>query len=177
MRWVMFILFVGLLLTLQSAVAPRLALFGLRPDWLLVAVVFFALHARVGDAVLGAWLIGAGADLMSLERLGLMALTYGLAAVLVLSIREYLFRERGRTQFGLTLLVCLLVQLGWLVYRRMAYDPALSVLSDLVFHSVAASVYTAVWAPLFHWAVLQRPGWLGVPRPRYTYAGIHHVGG
>jgi len=58
MRWLSFLLLGVVLLTLQSAVAPRIELLGARPDWLLVVVVFFAMHAPPRDAVIGAWIIG-----------------------------------------------------------------------------------------------------------------------
>ena len=55
MRWPAFGICAICVLTLQVAIAPRFELFGQRPDWLLVVIVFFALYSRSTDAVLGAW--------------------------------------------------------------------------------------------------------------------------
>jgi rod shape-determining protein MreD len=176
LQWLTFILFAACMLTLQSALAPRVELFGSRPDWLLVVVVFFALRARPIDAIVGAWLIGVLADLMTIERLGLIALSYGVAAGLVASIRDALFRYGAWTQFVVTLLVCVVIQGAWCCYRRLLYDPAQSVFVDLTLGVLLTSVYTAAWAPLFHWLLSPMSRLLGLPRPRYAYPGLSRVG-
>ena len=85
-----------LALTLQSAIAPRLAIFGVRPDWILVLVVFFALHGRRRDAVIAGWSLGMCADLMSIERVGLLALSYALAAWVGYAVDRDLIWRVGR---------------------------------------------------------------------------------
>ena len=177
MRWPVFILFAALMLTLQSAVAPRLDVLGSRPDWLLVVVVLLAMRARPFDAVLGSWIIGALADLMTIERFGLMALSYALVAMLVVSIREALFRYHGFTQFVITLITCLVVQTVWCAYRRVLYDPVIPVWADFAIAAVLGSVYTALWVPLFHKASSTLSSILGLPRPRYSYSGLRRPGG
>ena len=176
MRWLSFILLAATALTLQSAIAPRFELFGVRPDWLLVIVVFFAMHASPRDAAIGAWIIGGCADLMTIERLGLMALTYTLVAVAVTSVRDYVFRDRALTQLLLTLVVSVLVRLAWTVYSRLLHDPGGALFVDLVLEVVIASVYTAVWAPLLHKGLLRMSRTFGLARPRYTYAGQQRMG-
>lgn len=170
MRWVMFIPAAVILLTFQSTIAPRVELFGARPDWLLVTVVFLALHARERDAALGAWMIGGCADLMTLERFGLIALSYLLVAMAVLSVREYLFRHHWVTQFVVTLIACLAVRSVWIVYRRFMYAPADSLLIELMKDVALSSVYTAAWVPLLHRSFRGMRKALGLTRPRYTQA-------
>jgi rod shape-determining protein MreD len=177
MRWLTFLLAAAVVLTLQSALAPFVELFGARPDWLLVLVVVVALFARPTEAVVGAWIIGFCADLMTIERLGLMALSYMLAALFVISIRGYLFRYRATTQFAVTLMASLLVRAAWLVYRRALYDYAEPIFLDLAVQVVLASIYTAVWAWPAHKCVLPLSRWLGLPRPRYTHAGLDRTAG
>jgi rod shape-determining protein MreD len=176
MRWVPVILFIASLLVLQSALAGRLELLGCRPDWLLVVVVFFAMHARRSDAAVGAWLIGICADLMTVERPGLLAISYLFAAVAVTSIREYFFRYRMLTQAIVTAVVSLLIRTFWLAYRHVLYDPAESIVAAIVLDVVLASVYTAIWAPLIHRAMLGMSGMFGISRPHYLYAGLHRSG-
>ncbi|UCC29469.1 MAG: rod shape-determining protein MreD [Phycisphaerales bacterium] len=176
MRWLSFILLAATALTLQSAIAPRFELFGVRPDWLLVVVVFFAMHAPPRDAAIGAWIVGGCADLMTIERLGLMALTYTLVAVVVASVRNYVFRDRALTQLLLTLVMSVLARLAWTVYSRLLYDPGQALLVDLTLQVLMASVYTAVWAPVLHKALLRMSRVFGLARPRYTYAGQQRMG-
>ena len=73
MRWLGFAICAGLALTLQTTVAWRLEIRGARPDWMLVLAVFFVLHARTLDALIGAWLLGALMDNYSMARFGLLS--------------------------------------------------------------------------------------------------------
>lgn len=176
MRWLTFLILAAVTLTLQSTLGVRLALFGARPDWILVVVVFFALHAPHRDAVLGATLIGFGADLMTLEPLGLLALSYGLVAMLVVSVREYLFRNESVTRFLLTLIVGLLLRLLWTIYHRAFYDPVASVFGELAIDVLVAAIYTAAWAPPAHALLTRMSRTFGLSRPRYSFAGLHRLG-
>lgn len=170
MRWLVFALLVVAILTLQAVVAPRLAIFGVRPDWLLVVVVFFALYAPMRDAVVGAWIIGACADLLTIERLGFFALSYTLLALAVAPTREYLFRRQGITRFVVTFLACVAVRLAWSIYRRVLYDPIESLLVDWAMDVLIASIYTALWAVVLHEGLYRASRTLGLTRPRYSLA-------
>jgi rod shape-determining protein MreD len=171
MRWLGFAICALFALTVHSALAPRLELFGARPDWLLVLVVFFALYARGADAVVGAWIVGACADLMTLERVGLLSLSYGFAALAVVGVREYLFRYRLQTQFLVTLIAGLAIRLVWGLYRFVAYPEAGWTGWAILVEVVVGAVYTAAFAPPVHKVLLSMPRMLGLPKPRYTYSG------
>jgi rod shape-determining protein MreD len=177
MRWLTFFVLAVTMLVLASAVAPRLSVFGIWPDWLLVTALFFALYGRPVDAVLGGWLLGALADLMTVERLGFLALSYALAALLVASVREYLFRYRPAVQSALVFVVSLVVRLVWSVYRGVLYDSGQSAAAMVLSDWLLGSLYTAAWAPLFFKILLSMSRSLGIPQPRYTFAGLHRLGG
>jgi hypothetical protein len=127
------------------------------------------------DAAVAAWLLGAGADLMTIERPGLLAGSYLLAAVAVASLREYFFRLRGVTQFGMTLATGLVVQLGWCSYRWVMYDAGRPVIADIAIDIFLAPIYTALWAPPVHAGLLAVSPLLGINRPQYTYAGLSRM--
>ncbi len=162
MRWITFSLCAVFFLTLQTTVAPLLEIAGARPDWLLAVVVVYAMHAPMRDACIGAWIIGAAADLMTLERFGLMAMSYLVAALIVVRAREYVFRDRGQTQFWMTLLVCLLVRAAWLAYRSVFYGIGPSVWQEVMSSCVVAAVYTAACAPLFYRVMSWAPTLFGI---------------
>jgi len=172
MRWLTFSIVVVAALSLQAALAPHLALGGARPDLLLVVVTFFALYARARDAVLGAWIIGILADLMSIERLGFFALSYLGIALLVSSLREYLFRYRGTTQFAVTFVVGLVLRTGWLVYRSATVGAFESWWMLMLQDVLWAACWTAVFAPFVHRFLLSGHRMLGINRPRYSHAGM-----
>ncbi len=173
MRWTTFVIVAAVLLTLQTAVAPFLEVGGVRPDWLIIGVVYFALYARAKDGIIAAWAIGFCADLMTVERPGLISLSYALAALCVTSVREYVFRYRVMTQFTMTLCICLLVQTAWMFYRRIMYTPAQPAWVDWSAGALLVSLYTALWAPLLHRLLLRLSRLLGIARPRYSHAGLH----
>ena len=164
-------------LTLQGSVAFRFEFVGLRPDWILGVVVLVALYARPQDAVVGAWFLGLAADLMTLERLGFMALTYALVALLVVAVRPFLFRYRAATQLLLTVAAALLVQTAWGVYRLCVYpDPAWTAGGAWI-EIVLGALYTGLWAPLIGKPLLRCARLLGFARPCYSYGGLHRLRG
>lgn len=162
-------------LVLQSTLAGRIALGGARPDWILVYVVFLGLYARGSQAIVTGLLLGASADLLTLERFGLLAIVYAAAGATVAGVREFLFRYRATTQFVVTLAAALVLQVAWLAHRRLAFPS-----SAIGYHSlgvaVLASVYSAAWAPVIHGGLLRAARWIGVPRPKYRFSEMHSGG-
>ena len=172
MRWLTYAVLTVVALTLQAALAPWMELFAARPDFLLIVVVFLSLYAPLSDAIAAAWILGACADLMTIERFGLIALSYGLTAIIVTSIREYLFRYRVATQAVVALTTCLLVRTVWTVYYHRLYASPGPLLRDWLIGGVIVSIYTASLAPIGCRVLLSMSRLLGIARPRYGYAGL-----
>jgi rod shape-determining protein MreD len=172
MRWLTFVILAILAVTLQATVAGRVAWFGARPDWILVLVVFYALHTRTDEALVAGWVAGALADLMTIERFGLLAVSYGLASVAVYHARDWMFTGHPLTQFSVTLVVAAVVQGAWMVYRTALGMPAGSVPVAL-----ASCLHTALWAPVVHWALLKVPRLLRVEAPRRHRHSVGRTGG
>ena len=172
MRWLTFAILAVLVLTLQAAVAPRVELYSARPDFLLVVVVFLSLYAPSRDAIAAGWVLGVCADLMTIERFGVIALSYGLTSIIITLIREYLFRYRMMTQMVVTLTACMLVRTAWTMYYHLLYEPRSSLLGDWLIGGVMVSAYTAALAPFVFRLLLSMSRPLGIARPRYGYAGI-----
>ena len=176
MRWATYVVVAALLLTMQSALAPVVEIRGVRPDWLLVGAVFLGLYVKPSHAVAAAWVLGLCADLMTVERPGLISFSYMMVAAAVSSVREYVFRYWALTQFTLTLVLALCVQTVWMMYRRTMYTPVRPLWSDWFVGAVLTSLYSAAWAPVLHRLLLQLSGLLGIARPRYSHAGLRSVG-
>lgn len=175
MRRLSFVILLAMVLALQSVVAPRVQLWGSRPDWLLILVVFLAMHAPTADAVVVAWIIGLAADLMSIEHTGLLAISYSLVALLVAFLRESLFRYRPLTHFMITLAVGIPLRLAWLIYCRTLYGPMGAIVLNLATHCLWGAAYTAAWAPLLQGILLRLSRPLGLKGPRYNHAGLHRL--
>ncbi|MFH1108177.1 MAG: rod shape-determining protein MreD [Planctomycetota bacterium] len=170
MRWLTFAVLAVIALTLQAAVASRIELFAARPDFLLIVVVFLSLYAPPNNAIAAAWILGVCADLMTIERFGLIALSYGLTAMSLASVRENLFRYRVLTQAVVTFAACLLVRTAWTVYYHGLYGATVPLFKDWVGGAVIASIYTAALAPPMFRALLPMSRSLGIARPRPGYA-------
>ena len=175
MRWLSFSILAVVVLTLQSALIPRIELFGARPDLILVVTVFFAMHAGRRHAVLVAWLLGMTADLMTIERFGLLALSYALIAMTVASVRDFLFRYNAFSQIVVTAAASLLIGAGWLFYRRVLFDPGVALVGDMVVTLILTPIYTGLTAPPIHGIMLALLRAFGLTPPRYTFAGLHKL--
>lgn len=171
MSWIGFVIVTLLTFVLQSAVAPRLELWGARADWLLVITVFFAMHSSGARAIAAGWLIGLLVDASTIERAGLMSMSYGVCALLVFVIRDHVLRFQWISQAIVTGLACGALRLLWFIYRRGVYGAMDGAMSTFATDVLLASLITGVWAPLFHFVLLRFAKPLGVKRPRHIYAG------
>ncbi|MCH8148832.1 MAG: rod shape-determining protein MreD, partial [Planctomycetes bacterium] len=177
MRWLTLVLLGSLFVLVQTTVLPRFDVWGIRPDLVLVLVVFLGMHARMPDAAVGAWVLGMMADLMSVERPGLMAMSYMLVSIMVASSREYFFRYRSLTQIFVTWAACFVVQAAWMAYRHVLYAGGVSWWADLFTFVVPCALYTGLFAPPVHKMLLPLSKALGIERPRYSYAGLDRASG
>lgn len=171
MRWLGFAICAVIGLTLQTTVAPRLEIGDLRPNWLLCLAVFFVLHARTMDALIGAWVLGAAADVMSIERFGLLSGSYAVCTMLIYSVRAYVFRDNPLTHFAATFVAAIGVGLLETAYRLVLGRGALGGFTGALGGIVLGAAYTAAWAPPLHYVLLKIPDVLGILRPQRSYRG------
>ncbi len=163
MRWMPFFFLLVIALPLQSVVAPKVEVLGARPDLLLILTLFLALYAPADQAVIGAWLIGFCADGLTIERFGLMSLSYGLIGLLVVSAREYLFRFHILTRVAVAFIACVLVRCNWALYSMLRYPDA-RVLSELLSLTIGSAAYTAALAGPIQGGLLRIARAVGLPR-------------
>jgi rod shape-determining protein MreD len=176
MRWFGFALVAVTAVTLQTTVAPRLVIGGAFPDWILVVVVFFAMHVRSMDVVLAGWVLGLLADFQTAERFGIMSLSCGLVALLVYYTRDHVFRAHPLAHFAMTAVGETIVQLVLLTYFLIAGGQgALSVGSHMA-TALGVVLYTALFAPPLHAFLLRYGQPLGLNLPRYTHRGTLRFG-
>lgn len=166
MRWITFAIVLYLILALQGAVAPYLALHTVWPDFLVIVGVYFALTARAPDAMLACWIIGLMTDLASLSygnrsNIGIHALCFGLLAVGIVRIRDLTFRESIWSQLFYTFTVKLLLASAVGLYMLYSIG-ALDRFGEVFNRSFYEAVYTAALAPYGHWLLRQFRGPLGI---------------
>ncbi|MBI1827479.1 MAG: rod shape-determining protein MreD [Planctomycetes bacterium] len=166
MRWLPIVVLNAAVVALQAALGPFLAVHGIRPDWLVVMAVFWGLYARGWQGVISAWILGAVADLITIEKFGLQMLSYAMAATLVTSIRLQVFRYRWSAQFSLTLLASFLLRMAWAIYASWRFGPLGRMIPGWFAEAAFISVYSAAWAPLLHSLLLRQASWFGIPRQK-----------
>lgn len=173
MRWIAFAIIVYIVAVLQTAVAPFLKLHGVWPDLMVISAVYFALVAKPVDARMACWVVGLTADLLTLSydgysNVGIRAVSFGLAAIVIVKVRDFFFRESVWSQlfftFGAKLFVDVAVGLHML-YVLGQMDRFGAILTTAIYQAV----YTAALAPYGHWLLRQLRGPLGVgTAPRWT---------
>jgi rod shape-determining protein MreD len=163
MRWFAYFILAYVMLGLQLGLGAHMQFRGGSPNLVLLVVVFISLNAPRDEAMLGSLLLGAMQDLVTLEPMGLYALSYGLVAILISSAGQLTFREHPLTQLFMTLIggiitASLLLVHGWIhplgparhegdaVFRAVHQSPRLLAVSV---------IYTALLAPIVL-GILQR---------------------
>ncbi len=89
---VVLILFVATLVV-QATVSPRVAIWGVAPDLLVVLVVELAFRLPRPEGMVWPWGAGLAADLRGDGPAGVLAFTYALAALAIDRMREFFFVE------------------------------------------------------------------------------------
>jgi len=167
MRWVAVFILAYLALLAQTTLVRLVQIHGLgvgtvAPDLPAIVAVFLALHAgRAVDAMLAAWVLGLGLGLTASGGpgggtvLGPMAVLYALTAGGLFRVREAFFRDRIHAQALLTLAFCLLVHGAWVTAQALRAFGYMTwpAYGEMLLQALGISVYTAVVAPLVHWAL------------------------
>lgn len=172
MQWLAFLITAVVTVTVQTTLAPALTVGGVRPDFILIAVIFFALHGRGLDAVIAGWALGFAADLQSVQRFGLMALCYAMVAYGVYAIRPYLFRRHPLAQFLVTWISGLLVY--GLLLSMTSLEAAIRGGAPGAGWGLAfwVSLYSACFAPIVQRLLLTFSSALGLETPNYTHVRV-----
>src|SRR5688500_3363476 len=127
---------------LQIGLAEYLRVGNARPDLVMLAVIFIAIHAPRDAALLGAFGIGIIQDLVSLNPLGMSALVYSMVGMFTVSTQELVYKAHPATHFTLGFVGGLL-SATVLAIHGWVRGPRASV-TDLL----ASALYTALLAPV-----------------------------
>ena len=144
MRWPAFFILVYVAVGLQIGMGDfvRIGGAGARPDLVLLAVIFIAIHAPRDAALLGAFTIGLVKDMTTLSPLGLYAIAYSVVGMFVVSTQEYVYRAHPVTHVTLGFAGSLVAGAVVLIHGWIKGPPA-------SFAEVFGSaLYTALLAPV-----------------------------
>ena len=148
--WPLVLLWLIVLVPLQSTALPYLAIEKVRPDLLLLLLLFVSLSVKKPDVLFAAWLIGTVRGMYSQDPVGLHALAYVLTSAVICRIRSEVFT--GHVLTRMTIAAAATVALGVLVlvltgltYRHVS--PRV-----LIRQIAICTVYTTLLSPLAFWA-------------------------
>jgi rod shape-determining protein MreD len=151
MRWFPFFILAYISLGLEAGLARAIEWKGASPDLVLLAVVFLALSAPRDTALLACFILGLLHDLTGHGTLGLLAFSYGLAAVFIVAIQQAVNRRHPLTHFMLTVFAGFVIAIVIALHGLIRPPAALNVEGVFV-HPPAlplfySAIYSAILAP------------------------------
>ena len=163
MRSLPYLILAYVILGVQLGVGDYISYRGAAPNFVLLAVVFVAVHASRDAALLGAFSIGLLQDVLSAQPLGMYAFSYGLVGLPIVGAQHAVYREHPLAHFALALFgglitATLLALQGWLRPPATAFAPGaadLPALSAAAGPPFISAVYTALLAPGVLWVLNQ----------------------
>ena len=143
-----FVLVIFAFLILQVLISNRIAVWGIRPDFFLIALVFFSLEEDLRFGLVLGLALGLLKDIFSAGVLGLNAFAFGLCGLITARYTKFIHKEGIFSQF--IVVFCSSIFVG-LLYYFLSVFTELPVSKDLFKVIILpASVYTGVIAlPLF----------------------------
>ena len=167
MKWSTFIVLGAVTLICQTTIAHVITIYSIRPNWMFVLAVHYALWGPWPEAAIGAWFLGLAVDVQTMSaggRIGLYAFSFGAAAWLIIRIRAVFWREHPLTQLSLTFVFALAIEMAADLYRHRV-DLGATPTSSLFWPTFFAAVYTAAFTPYMHWALIRLWRWTGLRPP------------
>ena len=137
------------LLPVQSSVLPHVAIENAAPDLLLLLLVFVCLYVKRPDVFFAAWLIGLMRDVYSQQPLGMHAAIYLMLCLAICRLRREIFSAHALTRMVLTALTSIALGALGLVLTLALYPHAS--LSVMLRQVALATVCTTAICPAAYW--------------------------
>ncbi|MHC4214448.1 MAG: rod shape-determining protein MreD [Planctomycetota bacterium] len=137
MRWLRFALLILIVMVLQASLLSPLKI---KPDLLLILLVFFAIYLNPYDAIITSFTIGFAADVIGFS-MGPMMLSFGLLGSLLAQLQQALSLRKMPFQAAAIFVVGIVTGIlahffGFLKGRNAAYE----IISALVVTSICSAV-------------------------------------
>ena len=133
-----------------------------RPDFLALLALFFALYAPRRHAPLVCWIIGFAADLLGLAPPGAFAFSFGLLALLTLRARMLVYPDHPISRIILAFFWTFFAQAFVFaipcLFGRISFSDLLPYLAL----SSRIGLYTALFTPVYYFMASGK-SWLGIP--------------
>ncbi|MCS7219942.1 MAG: rod shape-determining protein MreD [Anaerolineae bacterium] len=147
MRPFLFIPLLGVLALLQSVLLPLIAILGVQPDLILLAVMSWTLLRGLVEGLVWAFIGGLWLDLLSGGPFGLSSLVLVLVVFLISLLEANLFREHIILVMVIAIGAGLLHGALYLLLLRLGGHPA-ATLAALWRIVIPAAIYTSLLTPI-----------------------------
>ncbi len=147
-KTISFVLVIFAFLILQVVISNSIAVWGIKPDFFLIALVFFSLEKNLRFGLLLGLILGLLKDIFSGGILGLNAFAFGLCGLIAGRYAKFIYKEGIFSQF--IIVFCSSIFVG-LLYYLLSIFTELPVSKDLFKVIILpVSAYTGVVAlPIF----------------------------
>ena len=119
--WPLVLMWLIVIVPIQSTVLPYAAIENVAPDLLLMLLLFVSLSLRKPDVLFAAWLIGIVRGFYSQDSVGLYAIAYVLTCVVIGRLRAEMFTRHPLTRMTLTATTTLALGIVALALTHLVY--------------------------------------------------------
>jgi rod shape-determining protein MreD len=165
MRWLRFTLILLLASLLQSgSLSDFMAVTAMRikPDFLLILLVFFAINCDAYDAIIASFAIGFAADITG-TVMGPFTLTFGALGSVLTHIRQVILLKKNPHQ---AIIIFVMGILAGGIAKFLALLKIQSGFGYSFWHLAGTALYSALLWFLIKWAVQAIGKWVGAGRSR-----------
>ena len=146
MRWVRVAVFILIATLLQESLVETIAISKIKPDLLLISLVFFAIYCNTTEAMIISFVIGFASDLIGSVAMGPCIISFGIFGTLLVYLHRVV-ALRSRPYQAIAIFIIGIAS-GTLVYFLgfLKGQPHIEKIWSFLFWS---SLYSAVLGPFF----------------------------
>ena len=147
MRWVRFAVFILVVTLVQDGFKDALAVtrLGIRPDLLLILMVFFGAYCNTTEAIITSFATGFAADLIG-HAMGPHMISFGVVGTLLAYLHKFIAARQLPYQAVVIFAAGLLTGIATYFLNMVKGHPAVENMYDII---LGTSLYSAVIGPFF----------------------------
>ncbi|MHC4396658.1 MAG: rod shape-determining protein MreD [Planctomycetota bacterium] len=143
MRWFRFTVFVLVVTLIQAGLVDIISLINVRPDLLLILLVFFSIYCDTSEAIISSFAIGFAADLIG-PAMGPQMISFGLFGTLLAYLHRFIaIREMPYQSLAIAVIGLLTGALAHLLMFLKGQPTPPNIFTVLL----GASLYSAIIGP------------------------------
>jgi len=139
-------IFISVSAIIQLSVLPSINFFNIKPDILLILVIFFNLYFSFKKGLIIGSLCGLLKDVFSSSVFGLNLLSFIICIFIIKRIKKYIYKEDYLIRISIVFLISFINSIIYCVFRAAFFNLAFYVSFLLIIF--LESIYTALISPI-----------------------------